>query len=248
MTSIAQNFLTIQETLNQKLSLEWKEKGWNYPDAMFTEATEAFNHLNWEWWRAVDRKIDWDQVKLEWVDVGHFLFSEIMASRNENKFKTVLTRFQEEAKPAESVSVDSVKSNIKEFIHAVLSYDSIKDEDWVITHEELRNVLGWFLVVVAELGLTIEQYYTLFIGKVCLNQLRWKNGYKKGIYNPYEDPKEDHCSEYYIKNWDGVEDNEWLSATAATLDPASDTFKQELESLLDQKYAQVYAKAWDWVK
>lgn len=241
MTSIAQNFLSTQETLNQKLGSDWADKGWNFCDAMFTEATEAFNHLNWEWWRATDRMIDWDQVKLEWVDVGHFLFSEIMVRKNQNEFANILKIMQEEVLPLEEISVDSVKNSIKDFISAVLVYDSIKDEDWVRGYEELRNVTGWFLIVINELGLTLEQYYTLFIGKVCLNQLRWKNGYKKGIYSP------DAYSnrEYYIKTWNGVEDNVWLSETAAKLNPASDTFKAELESLLDEKYKQVYDAVWD---
>jgi len=249
MTSIAQNFLSIQETLNQKLSLEWKEKGWPYPDAMFTEATEAYNHLNWEWWRAIDRKIDWDQVKLEIVDVGHFLFSEVMAEGYENIFEKHVKIHSDYKNFSGEIDVAYLKRRIKCLISDILDYDNEKntnrgDEDYdvhAVKGTFFSQLLYSFFDVVSALKLTISDFYALFVGKVCLNQLRWKNGYKKGIYSPdvYSN------REYYIKTWNGVEDNVWLSETAAKLNPASDTFKAELESLLDEKYKQVYDAVWD---
>jgi hypothetical protein len=238
--TIAAKFLEVQNELNLKLSPEWKEKGWNYCDAMFTEATEAFNHLNWEWWRATDRVIDWDQVKLEWVDVGHFMFSEIMANGYEEDFiKQINYAIQDEKEydfVEGAMNVDRVKRGLKAFTQAVLKYD-LEGRDPVY----FADVLDIFIANIWKLGLTIPQFYTLFIGKVCLNQLRWKNGYKKGIYGA----QDVSTPEFYIKTWEGVEDNVWLAQYAATLNPKSETFRQELTAGLEARYAEVYRTAWE---
>lgn len=234
--NIAAKFLAVQNELNLKLSPEWAEKGWAYPDAMFTEATEAYNHLNWEWWRATGRTIDWDQVKLEWVDVGHFLFSEVIAQAEENFFDYMVKETLDSQgiiQPGGDIDVEGLKGGIKEFIKELLKYDSQEEAG-------LDFVLEWFFTVMHDLGLTVEQYYTLFIGKVCLNQLRWKNGYKKGVYNP-SSPNEEH----YVKTWNGVEDNVWLAEYAATLDPNADDFKEQLLAALEAKYAEVYRTTWE---
>lgn len=241
--SIAAKFLEVQNELNMKLSPEWTTKGWAYPDAMFTEATEAYNHLNWEWWRATDRVIDWDQVKLEIVDVGHFLFSEIIAKGFEKDFTYYVAGEivdQDYCGTPEEINVVRLKKRLKSFIAAVISYDaSGRDLNF------LPEVMSLFFEIVWQLGITILEFYTLFIGKVCLNQLRWKNGYKKGIYQ-----EEGRSSrEYYIKTWyeagkDPVEDNVWLAEYAATLDPNDAEFKSKLETALDAKYKEVYELVW----
>lgn len=247
--TIAAKFLEVQNELNLKLSPEWATKDWNYCDAMFTEATEAYNHLNWEWWRATDRKVDWDQVKLELVDVGHFLFSEIIAKGYQNSFNKVIEECQTKLPtPPVEHDVKRIKRHIKCLIQSVLRYDDI--EDFETFAEETRKdsfetVQVYFFSVMHELGLTLEQFYTLFIGKVCLNQLRWKNGYKKGIYQvDGHSPRE-----YYVKTWyeagkDPVEDNVWLAEYAATLDPNDVEFKSKLETALDAKYKEVYELVW----
>jgi hypothetical protein len=75
-----------------------------------------------------------------------------------------------------------------------------------------------------------------------LNQLRWKNGYKKGILDPQVVAK---CNpEFYVKTWNGVEDNVWLAEYAATLDPNDPEFKSKLETALDAKYKEVYNEIW----
>lgn len=238
--TIAAKFLEVQNELNVKLHPEWRTQGWAYPDAMFTEATEAYNHLNWEWWRATGRTIDWDQVKLEIVDVAHFMFSEIIIQGDEQGFAECVEEFEQDVKDFEVKSklaeLDAVKSNIKEFILAVLRYDGR------IFTKDLNDVISWFLITVDSLGLTMEQFYVLFIGKVCLNQLRWKNGYKKGIFNVEE---MFGSKEFYIKTWDGVEDNVWLANHAVTLDVNAADFKDKLFADLEAKYKEVYSKVWN---
>jgi hypothetical protein len=241
---LANRFLDVQNELNVKLSSEWKEKAWPYTDAIFTEATEAYNHLNWEWWRATNRTIDWDQVKLEWVDVVHFLLSEVIVGKHEVEFLKILTYHEDSNKPAETFDVTRIKEGIKNVIVNILEYEHlILSGEWVFAEDSFQNVLVYFFEVVKQLGLTIQEFYTLFIGKVCLNQLRWKNGYKKGIYAPNSLGL--GSKEHYVKIWDGKEDNVWLAEHAATLDPADPEFKNILFSALEAKYKEVYSEIWN---
>lgn len=238
--TIAAKFLEIQEQLNQKLAVDWATKGWAYPDAMFTEATEAFNHLNWEWWRATDRVIDWDQVKLEVVDVAHFLISEVIATGNQKLFKDAVEDFsgmyKKEGFTSDEYNIDAIKKGLKHFIRNVLNYSLYDAQDIGI-----HTVINSFFNVAWRLKLHPEALFQLFVTKVCLNQLRWKNGYKKGINDGSTFPNK----EFYIKTWDGVEDNVWLAEKARTLDPTKDSFKATLEAALDEKYKQVYEAFWN---
>jgi dimeric dUTPase (all-alpha-NTP-PPase superfamily) len=242
--TLAAKFLEVQNELNLKLSPEWATKDWAYPDAMFTEATEAYNHLNWEWWRATDRKIDWNQVKLEWVDVMHFLLSEVISSGCQKEFETqfetqnLVTAYT----LTEENRLPLLKDTIKMFVKSVIEYQYSD----VTGKGDLKTVISYFLLGLYYLGLSKEEFYTLFIGKVCLNQLRWKNGYKKGIaesqFISKDSPKQ--FKDYYIKVWNGVEDNVWLAEYAATLDPNDAEFKSKLEAALDAKYKEVYELVW----
>ncbi|MNY53282.1 hypothetical protein D3C86_1890240 [compost metagenome] len=94
-----------------------------------------------------------------------------------------------------------------------------------------------FFILLKELGMTIDDFYKLYVGKVCLNELRWKNGYKKGIYNVGA-----YNQEHYVKIWNGQEDNEFLSAKIEELNIDSPTFKQDLSAALEAKYTEVRSK------
>lgn len=248
--TLIQNFLSVQDTLNKKLHPEWEKQGWAYPDAIFTEATEAYNHLNWEWWRATGRVIDWDQVKLEWIDVAHFLFSEIMVQgEGDALLASAEIYFNERYNNDFSKDIDVVtlKTHLKSFIAAIIVYD-LEKTDFLANESSRVPVLGViidiFLVMIRLLGMDLQEFYTLFIGKVCLNQLRWKNGYKKGVYTPGSTPPGVDPMTYYVKNWEGVEDNIWLAEFAKTLDPSASDFKAQLEAGLDKRYAEVFTGVW----
>lgn len=229
---IMEQFLILQNTLNQKLHPQWDEQGWAYPDAIFTEATEAYNHLNWEWWKSLNRIIDWQQVKLEIVDVAHFLFSEVIVQgEHEELFEEADIAFHALAKkPAATIDLVTLKEEVKNFIKYILEYDGG-------LHYLAEDVLPSFFRVVKALGMDLNDFFVLFVGKVALNELRWKNGYKKGIYLGGRDYNHTH----YIKTWNGIEDNEWLSAHAASLNSDQAGFKDRLLADLENKYAEVRA-------
>lgn len=230
MTKVAsriKTMLEIQSELNKKVHPEWEKQNYPYPDAIFTEATEAFNHLNWEWWKQLKRVINWDQVKMEVVDIGHFLFSEVVCNQLEDKFIHIAGEVEKENWKRTEPDVKVVRETLKAFIASVIMYDNGEDEAY--------SSFYLFFYLIEFLNMNLDDFYKLYVGKVCLNEVRWANGYKKGIYYGNGVYEKDH----YVKVWDGKEDNEWLSEKIEQLDIDSPTFKQDLSSALNEKYKQV---------
>ena len=61
-----------------------------------------------------------------------------------------------------------------------------------------------------------------YVGKNTLNFFRQDNGYKDGTY---------------IKEWDGLEDNEVLVEILETLDPTHEDFKNQVYKGLADRYS-----------
>lgn len=82
--------------------------------------------------------------------------------------------------------------------------------------------IALFARLMAGVGMSFEQLYRGYVGKNVLNFFRQDNGYKDGTYR---------------KHWhDGREDNEHLVEAVQSLDTRKPEFKDELYSLLKQRY------------
>ena len=80
---------------------------------------------------------------------------------------------------------------------------------------------AFFLTVMKIENFSIDDIYSLYIGKNCLNQFRQDNGYKDGTY---------------IKIWDGEEDNIFMHNAINKMQGI--TYSELYESL-EKKYATV---------
>ena len=78
-----------------------------------------------------------------------------------------------------------------------------------------------FNQVMNDVGLTFEKLYVGYISKNVLNSFRQDKGYQAGTY---------------IKDWGGIEDNEYLIRLASKIDPKSENFSSELYTLMEREY------------
>lgn len=83
-----------------------------------------------------------------------------------------------------------------------------------------------FVDAMQALPMSFEQLYAIYVAKNVLNVFRQANGYKDGSYR---------------KQWLGREDNEHLAELAQTLNVASESYIEDLERLLSERYAEVLA-------
>lgn len=95
-------------------------------------------------------------------------------------------------------------------------------EDFTSTTLQTRSFdLKRFNQVMNDVGLTFEKLYVGYISKNILNSFRQDKGYQAGTY---------------IKDWGGIEDNEYLIRLASKMDPKSENFSSELYTLMEKEY------------
>ncbi|MED5561010.1 MAG: dUTP diphosphatase [Pseudomonadota bacterium] len=95
-------------------------------------------------------------------------------------------------------------------------------EDFTSNTLQTRSFdLKRFNQVMNDVGLTFEKLYVGYISKNVLNSFRQDKGYQAGTY---------------IKNWGGIEDNEYLIRLASKIDPKSENFSSELYTLMEKEY------------
>ena len=95
-------------------------------------------------------------------------------------------------------------------------------EDFTSNTLQTRSFdLKRFNQVMNDVGLTFEKLYVGYISKNVLNSFRQDKGYQAGTY---------------IKDWGGVEDNEYLIRLASKMDPKSENFSSELYTLMEREY------------
>ena len=95
-------------------------------------------------------------------------------------------------------------------------------EDFTSNTLQTRSFdLKRFNQVMNDVGLTFEKLYVGYIGKNVLNSFRQDKGYQAGTY---------------IKDWGGIEDNEYLIRLAPKIDPKSENFSLELYTLMEREY------------
>ncbi len=95
-------------------------------------------------------------------------------------------------------------------------------EDFTSNTLQTRSFdLKRFNQVMNDVGLTFEKLYVGYISKNVLNSFRQDKGYQTGTY---------------IKDWGGIEDNEYLIRLASKMDPKSKNFSSELYTLMEKEY------------
>ena len=95
-------------------------------------------------------------------------------------------------------------------------------EDFTTNTLQTRSFdLKRFNQVMNDVGLTFEKLYVGYISKNVLNSFRQDKGYQTGTY---------------IKDWGGIEDNEYLIRLASKMDPKSENFSSELYTLMEKEY------------
>jgi dimeric dUTPase (all-alpha-NTP-PPase superfamily) len=124
---------------------------------------------------------------------------------------------------SKDVLVDQVEQS---FISPVISDDFAIDlesftEKTLITKDfDLQG----FARLMAGINMDFETLYVGYVGKNVLNFFRQDYGYKDGSY---------------VKQWNGVEDNEHLVQIVSTLDTSSSAFAKDLYTQMELRYKEL---------
>jgi dimeric dUTPase (all-alpha-NTP-PPase superfamily) len=145
------------------------------------EVAEAIDSFNWKHWKNIDNEPDWANIRVELVDIWHFIMSESIRI-NDEKYANKFLGLQ----PKGDFDVDVLVNSLESMLSLSVT-SSIKPET-----NNIREITDLFFTIISHLDINIEDLYKRYVVKNQLNTFRQQNGYKDGTY---------------IKLWNGVEDN-----------------------------------------
>ncbi len=214
-------------TLQQKLNDETNGIGWesgytkqgkliNWKLCIYMELAELIDSFNWKHWKSIDIEPNWDNIKIEIVDVWHFVMSLALEEYKINKkgnindivYYTMDSQYFNQflVEPISPSKDDTymIINTIEHFVKDTLDeygYDKLIDD---------------FFEVALQCGVNIDILYKYYIGKNILNKFRQNHGYKSGEY---------------IKIWDNKEDNEVMMELLEQKAYSAKDLYHELEKL-----------------
>lgn len=190
--------LQLQQELNDTTNGEGWEKGITknnkpiyWKRCIYLECAELIESYPWKHWKNIDANPDYANIKIEAVDIWHFIMSQGL---EDYKIKGIGS-IEDLASNINSLSnfntfTAEVTATSKSF------YEQIEVVEILIKtlfcDDSTEKLMEAFINVAIESGLNLDSIYKLYIGKNILNKFRQDNGYKDGSY---------------IKTWGKEEDN-----------------------------------------
>ncbi|MBD3789902.1 MAG: dUTP diphosphatase [Campylobacterales bacterium] len=216
--------LQLQQQLNDATNGEDWEKGMtkngkliDWKRCIYLECAELIESYPWKHWKNIDAKPDYDNIKIEAVDIWHFIMSQALEDYKMQNLGTIdalarsirnLPNFGK----FEGVCITATKNHYEEI--AVVE----KLIKALFCESSTQLMVEAFIDIAMQSGLSLDALYKLYIGKNVLNQFRQDHGYKEGTY---------------IKLWDGVEDNVIMQQL---LDKSEEMSANELYEALEEAY------------
>ena len=197
----------LQERLNDDTNgTKWREgvtkqgKVINWKRCIVMESSELIDSFSWKHWKNIAGGIDLENIKIEMVDIWHFVMSYVLRFASaEDGAEFAISAMRESNIKLPREWSEAHNSKIDEFLNpfeTLMALALIKRDDK--TYQE--ELLGQFWECVDAVGMSFDDLYRLYIGKNVLNQFRQQHGYKEGIYKKVWNGKEDNVVMQEILN------------------------------------------------
>lgn len=212
------SMLELQDSMNTTVNREWIAANNNWHRAIQVEGVEAIEHHGWKWWKRHD--CDWAQLRMELVDIWHFMLSAAIQLKHGNIALAKLDMQAELHLKQKSVQFDN-----QYYVLAQLSL--LEKLDLLVGLATAKRIsLALFESLLHDCDMEWNDLFKQYVGKNVLNVFRQDHGYKVGSY---------------IKIWDGREDNEHLVEVLDQVDLELANVRDELYSALKARYLSVLA-------
>lgn len=221
------DMLIMQETANREMQgANWLTlSNEDRPDyrAAWIEAAEGVMHYGFKWWKSETPDID--QIKLEIVDILHFLLSDVMRSAYRSFADSQRTPTTGQVIDRATNMLLAVRSETPEQHTDLISVFEFFVARTILAREVHLHSFGK-MCVHPEINLTGSDLFLLYVGKNCLNLFRTANGQKSGTYQ---------------KIWAGKEDNVYLFDIVSHIEDGSWTTLPELQGMITAELQQLYS-------
>lgn len=168
--------LDLQDKLNSNTAgANWKSgiasngKKIYWDICILTECVEILESTTYKHWKDVGREPDIENIKIEIVDILHFILSSYLERYDIKVVIDILVN-------SESRVMDKMvySDNLTIKVTKTLMYNVLNNFDFMFTaFKDLVATIPDF---------TMLDVYNLYIGKNVLNQFRQDNGYSEGMY------------------------------------------------------------------
>ena len=223
-TNAIHEMLSMQNTLNEMTNgTNWRSgltqlgKVINWKRCIVMESAELIDSYPWKHWKSVDAVTDIENVRVELVDIWHFLLSLALEQFELSKAAGLLDK---------ALALNNEQSNINSRDMTVIEQVTVHEtmmrtalESAEHSEEYLLRLAESFFNACKVADLSFDQMYQIYMAKNVLNKFRQDHGYKEGLY---------------IKEWNGKEDNVVMFEIIATM---SDFSGDELYIGLKETYA-----------
>jgi dimeric dUTPase (all-alpha-NTP-PPase superfamily) len=209
------SMLELQDDMNTRVNPEWVAANNDWHRAIQIEGVEAIEHHGWKWWKK--QNLDMAQLRMELVDIWHFIMSMAIQKKNGNIALAKLDMLAEFNLHQKSVLFDNqyyllAQMKLLDKLNLLVGLASAK-----------RINLALFNSLLSDCGMSWTDLLKQYVGKNVLNIFRQDHGYKSGTY---------------FNIWNGREDNEHLVEVMEIIDPNSDNIRNALYQSLKARYAE----------
>ena len=186
--NLIEQMFTLQNELNNHtngemwvggLTKENRQISWYR--CIYMEAAEAIDSFNWKHWKNINVEPDWANIKVELVDIWHFVMSEAIRVGDPS-----YANQYEEIDVAGDLDPEILLQTLEKILALSVQAKIENNEN------AIRETTDLFFVALSGIGMDTAELYKRYVVKNQLNTFRQQNGYKDGSY---------------IKTWGGVEDN-----------------------------------------
>jgi len=190
--------LKLQQQLNDATNGEGWEKGVtkngkliDWKRCTYLECAELIESYPWKHWKNIDAEPDYENIKIEAVDIWHFIMSQGLEDYKIQSMGSIEDLADSicalKNYPSFLEKITPTTKNYYEQIEVVEKLMRV-----LFCNEGTTKLMEAFIDVAIQSGLNLDSLYKLYVGKNILNQFRQDHGYKEGTY---------------IKIWNGKEDN-----------------------------------------
>lgn len=199
-------------TKNGKI-IDWKR-------CIYLECAELIESYPWKHWKNIDAEADYQNIKIETVDIWHFIMSQALQEYKVQNIGTV-EDLAKKINHLEDMSnfTGSVAKSEKNYYEQIEVAEALMRI--LFCSHSIEALIIAFIHVAIEAELNLDALYKLYIGKNILNKFRQDHGYKDGSY---------------IKIWEGEEDNTYMQKF---LDERPDITPDALYDALKECYPKV---------
>jgi len=190
--------LELQQQLNDATNgLGWEDgmtkngKPIDWKRCTYLECAELIESYPWKHWKNIDAKPDYANIKIETVDIWHFIMSQGLEDYKRGDLGSIETLANNISSLANfSTFSEEIQETFKDYYEQIAVVEVLMKT--IFCEESTQKLMAAFIDVAIQSGLNLDALYKLYVGKNILNQFRQDHGYKEGTY---------------IKIWNGEEDN-----------------------------------------